>query len=208
MSEQSLLVDTDDRGIARLTLNRPEVRNALDDELIHGLTEEFHRLDRDPAVVAIVVTGAGDHFSAGADLKSVRRMAVSSLQENIDYVAELAEMLKVYANLGKPTLSMVRGATVGSGFGLVAASDLAVAAEDSYFALPEVKIGIIPGVISPYILAAIGQRRGRRYFITGERFSAAEAHRIGLVHQVVPAGQLEEAAAQMIGHFHDYTGRN
>ncbi len=146
----------------------------------------------DPAVRAVVVRGAGRSFSAGADLNWMQRMGGYGFAENVDDAMGLAEMIRALDTLPKPTIALVQGPAFGGGVGLVAACDMAIAAaETAKFALTEVKLGLIPAVISPHVLAAIGPRQARRYFVTGETFGAAEAHRIGLVHQVVPAAELE-----------------
>lgn len=198
MSGQLVLAEIDEKGAAWLTLNRPEVHNALNDDLIVQLTEELRRLEKDSSVLAVVLSGAGKSFSAGADLKYSRMRADGSLEDNIDDAANLAELMRTLARLAKPVLSLVHGAAIGGGFGLTAVSDMAIATEDAFFCLTEVKLGIIPGVISPYVIAAIGQKQARRYFLTGERLSAAEAKRIGLVNEVVPADQLRDAAENIL----------
>ncbi|MDH5749058.1 MAG: enoyl-CoA hydratase/isomerase family protein [Rhodospirillales bacterium] len=198
MSDSLVLTEIDNRGVAWLTLNRPEVHNALNDDLIARLTAELRRLEKDSSVLAVVLAGAGKSFSAGADLKRSRMRADGPLEDNIKDASELAEMMRTLTRLAKPTLALVHGAAIGGGFGLTVASDMAIAAEDAVFCLPEVKLGIIPGVISPYVIAAIGQKQTRRYFLTGERLSAAEARRIGLVNEVVPADQLRDAAENIL----------
>jgi len=197
MSEDSLLLDTAD-GIARVTLNRPAVHNAFDDALIARMRETFGRLAEDRAVRAVVIAGNGKSFSAGADLNWMRKTADYSEAENRADARVLAEALHVLATMPKPTLALVHGGTYGGGLGLIAAADIAIATDDAVFSLSEVKLGLIPAVVSPYVVAAVGARAARRYFLTGERFDAAEAQRIGLVHEVVPAASLQSAGERMI----------
>ena len=178
-------------GVARITLARPEVHNAFNDELIGALSAEFDALAGRDDVRLVVLAADGRSFSAGADLNWMRRMADYGEAENLADAVALAGMLERLNGLPQPTVALVQGAAFGGGVGLVACCDIALASEAARFSLSEVKLGLIPGTISPYVLAAIGPRAARRYFTTGERFSAAEAHRIGLVHEVVPADELE-----------------
>jgi methylglutaconyl-CoA hydratase len=198
MSEDSVLVEPDAGGVAWLTLNRPAVHNAFDETTIAELTEALERCGDDPTCRAVVIRGAGRSFSAGGDLTWMRRAAGFSHAENVADALRLARLMRTLDRLPKPTLALVNGAAMGGGVGLVAASDIALAATDAIFALPEVKLGLIPAVISPYVIAAIGPRPARRYFLTGERFDATEAHRLGLVHAVVPAADLPSAAAALL----------
>ena len=177
-------------GIATLWLDRPDRHNAFDDRLIGELTVAVDRLGKDRAVRVVILAGKGKSFSAGADLGWMRRMADASEAENEKGAADLADMIHKLNSLAKPTIALVQGAALGGGVGLVAACDMAVAAADAVFALSEVRLGLIPSVISPYVIAAIGPRAARRYFLTAERFDAAGAERLGLVHAVVPAEQL------------------
>ena len=180
---------------AWLTLNRPQVHNAFDDGLIAALTEALAAADADPAVRGVVLTGSGSTFSAGADLNWMRGMAAASEQENREDSLRLARLMRTLQFLSKPTLARVNGAAYGGGVGLVACCDIAVGADGAKFGLTEVKLGLVPAVISPYVVAAIGLRQARRLFLTGEVFDAAEAQRIGLLHQVVAPGALDEAVA-------------
>lgn len=194
-SERPVVAAVDARGTGWLTLNRPDVHNAFDEALIRGMAESLAAFRDDADVRAVVLRGAGRSFSAGADLNWMRRMGSYSFEENVDDAMALAEMIRALDELPKPTIALVQGPAYGGGVGLVAACDMAVAAaETAKFALTEVRLGLIPAVISPHVLAAIGARQARRYFLTGETFDAAEAHRIGLVHHVVPAAELEKAA--------------
>lgn len=195
MPETTVLREIDAQGTGWLTLNRPDVHNAFDDSLIALMAEGLSEFRDDPSVRAVMVRGAGRSFSAGADLNWMRRMGSFSFEENVDDAMGLAEMINALDQMPKPTIALVQGPAYGGGVGLVAACDMAIAtAESAKFALTEVKLGLIPAVISPHVLAAIGPRQARRYFVTGETFDATEAHRIGLVHQVVPAADLEKTA--------------
>jgi methylglutaconyl-CoA hydratase len=179
MSEPSVIVAKDARGVATVAINRPQVRNAIDDHVIHSLTDAFKTLGADGETRIVVLTGRGVAFSAGADLDWMRRMAAGSEAENL---------------ASAKTIS----ATYAAGIGLIAACDIAVAAEEAVFSISEVRIGLVPSTISPYVLAAIGARAARRYFLTGEPFSAADACRLGLVHKVVPQTGLDEAIEGVI----------
>ena len=170
--------------VGLITMNRPERHNAFDDALIAELTEAFRSMEAEDGIRIVVLSGAGKSFSAGADLNWMKRMAGFSLEENRRDAMELAALMRTIANLRKPTIARVQGAALGGGVGLVACCDIAVATQDAAFALSEVKLGLIPAVISPYVVAAIGERAARRYFLTGERFSAADAWRLGLVHEI------------------------
>ena len=179
--------------VARLRLNRPELHNAFDARLIAGLTKALEALGADPGVRVVVLEGAGASFSAGADLNWMRSMATASEQANRDDALALALLLRTLDALPKPTVARVQGAAFGGGVGLVAACDIAIGVPDAKFGLTESRLGLLPAVISPYVLAAIGARHARRYFANAEIFDAAQAHRIGLLHEVVPADQLDAA---------------
>lgn len=194
MSIAAILSEIDEHGRATITLNRPEMHNAFDDTLISALIEEFNRLERERSVRVIMLAARGKSFSSGADLNWMRRMADYSFEENRADAMALAELMKTLANLSKPTIALVQGAAIGGGVGLVACCDIALATENASFCLSEVKLGLIPAVISPYVATAIGARATRRYFLTAERFDANEAYRLGLVHEVVRAEDLAERA--------------
>ncbi len=193
----SVLVTTTS-GIATVTLNRPEVHNAFDDALIVRLTELFRDLGQTADVRAIVLAAAGKSFSAGADLGWMRRMASYSDEDNLRDAMGLALLMETIDRCPKPTVALVQGAAFGGGVGLVAACDIAIASEKAVFCLSEVRLGLIPAVISPYVIAAMGARACRRYFLTAERFSAAEARRLGLVHEVVAEDKLEQARDTLV----------
>jgi methylglutaconyl-CoA hydratase len=197
MNIAALLSEIDEHGRATITFNRPEIHNAFDDTLVNALSEELNRLERDTSVRVVMLAARGKSFSSGADLNWMRRMANYSFEENLTDATALAEMMKTLANLSKPTIALVQGAAIGGGVGLVACCDIALATEDASFCLSEVKLGLIPALISPYVAAAIGSRATRRYFLTAERFNAIEAHRLGLVHEVVKADELNERAERL-----------
>jgi len=198
MSDSTLAV-TLERRIARVALDRPDVHNAFDDRLIAELTATLLKLEADPGVRAVVLTGNGASFSAGADLNWMRRMAQAGEQENRADSERLAALMRTLNFLAKPTVARVTGAAYGGGVGLVACCDFALAADTAKFGLTEVKLGLVPAVISPYVVAAIGGRHARRLFITGEIFDAADAARIGLVHQIAFADQLDESVERALG---------
>ena len=177
--------------IATVTLNRPEVRNAFNDESITALTEAFTLLGANDAVRVIVLAADGPGFCAGADLTWMRRMAEYSRDENLADAAKLAEMLRVLYTCPKPTVARVQGDVFAGGMGLVAACDIAVSVDTASYCLSEVRLGLIPATIGPYVVRAMGPRAAHRYALTAERFSAAEALRIGFVHEVVAADALD-----------------
>ncbi|UJJ58937.1 enoyl-CoA hydratase-related protein [Rhodanobacter denitrificans] len=183
---------------AWLTLNRPQVHNAFDDDLIAALTEALAAADADPAVRCVVLTGSGSTFSAGADLNWMRGMAAASEQENREDSLRLARLMRSLQFLSKPTIARVNGAAYGGGVGLVACCDIAIGVDTAKFALSEVKLGLVPAVISPYVVAAIGLRQARRLFVSGEVFDAAEAQRIGLLHAAVSGSELDEAIERQV----------
>ena len=189
----AVLISQDARGVSTVTLNRPERRNAFDDALIQELDRLLTKLARDPAVRVVVLTGAGQAFSAGADINWMRRVAGYSKRENHTDAMGLARMLRRLDTLPKPTVARINGATYAGAIGLVCACDVAVAAAEAVFAISEVRLGLLPATIAPYVTAAIGVRQARRFNLTGEAFTADEALRIGLVHKVEPLVQLDTA---------------
>ena len=170
--------------VGLVTFNRPERHNAFDDVLINELTEALRSMEAEDGVRVIVLSGAGKSFSAGADLEWMKRAAAYSKDENLRDAMTLGALMRTLDHLRKPTIARVHGNAFGGGVGLVACCDIAVAVQGATFALSEVKLGMIPAVISPYVVAAIGVHNARRYFLTGERFEAAEAYRMGLVHDL------------------------
>src|SRR5436190_5081170 len=185
-------------GVATVTLNRPEIHNAFDETLIAKLTQTFVALDDDRNVRVVVLAGAGRSFCAGADLNWMKRMASFSDEENLHDATALAAMLRALHALSKPTIARVHGAAYGGGVGLIAAADIAIAVPEATFALTEAKLGLIPATIGPYVIEAIGARQARRYFLTAERFGAADALRMGLVHEVVALSQIDARIAEFI----------
>ncbi len=185
-------------ALLTITLSRPEVRNAFNDEVIAELTQAFQTAAASAEVRAVVLAAEGPAFCAGADLNWMRRMADYTRAENLADAAKLAEMLRVMYACPKPTIARIQGDVVAGGMGLVAACDMAVIVDTASFCLSEVKLGLIPATISPYVIRAMGARAAHRYFLTAERFSAQEAHRIGFVHEVVPAEQLDTKVAELV----------
>jgi methylglutaconyl-CoA hydratase len=185
-------------AVARVRLNRPNARNAFDDVLIDELARAFGSAGGDAATRVVVLSGEGPSFCAGADVAWMRKAGGYSRGENEADAERMARMLRAIDACPKPVVVLAHGAAIGGGVGLVAAADIAIAAEGTVFSLAEVKLGILPSVISPYVLRAIGPRFARDLFLTGDRIDAREAHRIGLVHQVVPAAELEEAGRRKV----------
>ena len=183
--------------VATLWMNRPDLHNAFDDTLITELTAAFMALEADSSVRVVVLAGRGKSFSAGADLNWMKRAANNGLDANLNDARALALMLRTLAELQKPTIARIQGAALGGGMGLAAACDIAVASTKAVFATSEVKFGIIPSAISPYVLRAIGARQATRYFQTAERIAAARAYEIGLVHECVEPEALDAKVAQI-----------
>lgn len=191
-SEQAVLTLNKYAGVATLSLNRPETHNAFDAELIQKLTASLQELDQDDSVRVVIITGTGSTFSAGADLNWMRSMAKASEAENLEDSLQLAKLMRTLNYLSKPTIARVNGAAYGGGVGLIACCDIAIGIEATKFSLSEVKLGLVPAVISPYVIAAIGLRHARRLFLSAEIFDSALALRIGLLHEMVPFAQLDE----------------
>ncbi len=183
--------------VGRITLNRPEVRNAFNDDVIAELTQAFKDMGANPDVRCIVLAAEGSAFCAGADLNWMRRMAEYSHNENLEDAGKLATMLHTIAACPKPTIAAVQGDVYAGGTGLVATCDMAVAVDTAMFCISEVKIGLIPATISPYLIRAMGVRASQRYWLTAERFSAAEAHRIGLVSEVTSMDALDASVDKL-----------
>ena len=192
---EALLIDAEN-GVARVTMNRPEVHNAFDENLIEDLDKAFLDLGEDPDIWMIVLTGAGKSFSAGADLGWMKRTATYSVADNEADALALADMLSKLDTLPKPTVALVQGGAYGGGVGLVAACDIGLASHAASFCLSEARLGLIPSVISPYVVEAIGARAARRYFQTAERIDAEQAQALGLVHEVVPRERLDSQRYQ------------
>ena len=188
-----------DDSVGIVTLNKEERHNAFDQQLIDELTHALLSLDADPAARVIVLSSAGKSFCAGADLNWMKRAITNTAQENLHDAHAFARLMRTLNELSKPTIARVHGPAFGGGVGLIAACDIALATYDAQFALTEVKLGILPAVVAPYLMAAIGERQCRRYLLSAERFSAAEAYRIGLVHEIVPGEEeLDEAIGEII----------
>jgi len=188
----------DDRGVVTVTLDRPEVHNAYDEQMIAELCGALQRWGDDPAVRLVVLRGAGRHFQAGADLACLRRLAAAPPEVNREFSLATTDAMHLLCTLPRPTLALVHGACYGGGVGMAAACDIAIASQGASFALTEVRWGVIPAPIIPQLCAAMGVRSLRRYGITGERFDAREALRLGLVHEVCADGALDDAAAPII----------
>jgi methylglutaconyl-CoA hydratase len=184
--------------VATVTLNRPEVRNAFNQAAIAELALAFDELGRSDVVRAIVLAANGPSFCAGGDLNWMKQMAGYSDAENLDDATKLADMLRTIYLCPKPVVAKIQGDCYAGGMGLVAACDIAVAAEEANFCLSEAKLGLVPATISPYVIKAMGEHAARRYFLTAERFSAAEAHRIGFVHELVKADELNDGVAAIV----------
>jgi len=200
MSDAFLVTERRADGSAHITLNRPEIHNAFDDLLIAELTAALAALADDDGVRVVVLTGSGKSFSAGADLSWMRRTSTYGKAENLADARALAKLMATLNELPKPTIARVNGAALGGGTGLVACCDIVVASSHAMFGTTEVRLGLIPAVIGPYVVAAVGVRQARRLMLTGERIGAAEAARIGLVHEVVAADELDAAIATILDH--------
>ena len=198
MSEAILVSIVD--ATATITLNRPNVHNAFDDVLIADLTAALHDCERNTAVRFVVLSGAGASFSAGADLNWMRSMASADEASNRADSLRLAELMRTLNFLAKPTIARVNGSAYGGGVGLIACCDIAIGIEGAKFSLSEVKLGLVPAVISPYVVAAIGTRQARKLFISGEVFDAATAMRIGLLHEAVAPDRLDAMVERAL-HF-------
>jgi methylglutaconyl-CoA hydratase len=186
-----MLLKSITQNIVTLTLNRPEVHNAFDEQLIQQLTSELKAIEQNPNIRVVILAANGKNFCAGADLHWMQKMATYSHEENFQDALALANLMKTLYHLNKPTIALIHGATFGGGVGLVACCDIAIATTEASFCLSETKIGLIPAVISPYVIRAISERAARRYFLTAEAFDAATALQLGLIHQIVASAELE-----------------
>jgi methylglutaconyl-CoA hydratase len=184
--------------VAWITLRRPEVHNAFNDEVISGLRDAFSRAEREPGARVVVLRAEGKSFSAGGDLSWMKRAANYSREENLADAGALAALLQQIDRCPRPVVCRVQGAALGGGVGLVSAADIAIAATGAVFGLTEVRVGLIPAVISPYVVRALGERQARALFLTGERFSASRAAELGLVHRVVGSEQLDAALEETL----------
>ena len=190
MGYDTLQVETSG-GVAAIWMNRADRHNACDEKLISDLDLAFRRLDDDPKTRVIILGGRGKSFSAGADLNWMRRAAGYTIEENLRDARAFAAMLRTIDRARKPTIARIHGAALGGGTGLACACNIAIATSDASFGTTEVKFGIVPATIGPYVLRAIGERNAYRYFLTGERFDADEARRIGMVHEVCAPNQID-----------------
>ncbi|WP_421682201.1 gamma-carboxygeranoyl-CoA hydratase [Stutzerimonas urumqiensis] len=191
----TLQLDTDPRGFATLWLNRPEKNNAFNAEMIRELILAMDALQADPSLRFVILRGHGRHFSAGADLAWMQQAAALDYAANLQDARELAELMHALYHLRLPTLAVVQGAAFGGALGLIACCDMAIGASDAQFSLSEVRLGLIPAVISPFVVQAIGERAARRYALTAERFNGERARALGLLAEAYPADALEDALA-------------
>jgi len=195
-----VLWDMDGRGVASVVLNRPELNNAYDGDLIQGLLAAMDALARSEGLRVVVIKGNGRHFQAGADLKWIDAVRTASPQENIRVSRATATAVRRLEAAPVPTVALVQGGCFGGGTGLIAACDVVIAADNAMFSISEARWGLTAAIIIPQLNDAIGVRQVRRYALTGERFGVEEARRIGLVHEIVPLGELESAGARIVGH--------
>lgn len=197
MSDQQVLFAVDETGIATITLNRPEVHNAFNDEIIGRLIAAIDSCHNNNDVRVVILRSTGKNFSAGADLAWMKSMAALNYEENKQDASALAQLMEKLYRLDKPVITRAQGKSFGGAVGLIACSDIVVADTDASFCLSEVKIGLVPAVISPYVVRAIGQRMASRYFITAEAFSAHQALTFGLIHEVCPLEELDEQITKL-----------
>jgi methylglutaconyl-CoA hydratase len=195
---QTIKINTDERGVQTLCMNRPEVHNAFDALMISELTDALKAADQNDAVRLVVITGTGSCFSAGADLNWMRGLVNASQQENEKDALRLADLLRCLNYLSKPTIARINGAAFGGGVGLIAACDISISIKRTCFGLTEARLGLVPAVISPYVIRRIGETHARRYFLTAERFDCQTAYDIGLVQQLVSAKRLDEIVEEII----------
>lgn len=195
-----VLFEIDSRGVATVTLNQPEIHNAFDDKLIEQLTAIFSQVDQHQDIRVMVLAAAGKSFSAGADLNWMQRMASYSYEQNLADANALAKMFFILNTINKPTIARVQGAAFGGAVGLVACCDMAIGSKLSKFCLSEVKLGLAPATISPYVINALGARIARRYFATAEVFSATRARRLGLLSEAVVEEELDKTIEDLIEH--------
>lgn len=196
---ETLRIDTDARGVATITMDRPEVRNAFNDRLISEMYRAASALAEDPSVRVVVLTGAGSIFSAGADLNWMRSMKDWTFTENVDDSTRMNNMFRALYDLPKPLIGRINGHALGGGTGLTAVCDIAIAVEGTLFGFTEVVLGLAPAVISPYVVRKVGRSFARAVFVTGERFDATRAQSAGLVHHVVSAEALDDAVEAAVG---------
>jgi methylglutaconyl-CoA hydratase len=198
MPANPVLWSLDERGVATVTLNRPEVNNAYDSGLIHGVLSAMDELSKKPLLRVVVLKGNGKHFQAGADLKWINAVRPQSRAENESVSQATLEAVQRFNRLPVPTVALVQGGCFGGGTGMISACDVVIAADNAMFSITEVRWGLTAAIIIPQLCDAIGVRQVRRYALTAERFGAQEARRIGLVHEVVPLSELESAGAKVV----------
>lgn len=198
MSTTDLIIEKSANGIGKIILNRAEIHNAFDDKLISELTLSIKKLDEDEQVRIIVLAANGKSFSAGADLNWMKKMAGYSWEQNYQDSLQLAGLMQTLHECKKTTIALVQGAAFGGGVGLVACCDIVLASEKAVFCLSEVKLGLIPAVISPYVVKAIGERNSKRYFATAEKFNVKAAKHIQLVHKIIAHEKFEEKTAEFL----------
>ena len=191
------IIFSEDRRIARIVLNRPEVHNAFNSTMITELDDAFEKIKADKSIRVVVLTGKGKSFCAGADINWMREIIHYSYEQNLKESLQLAQVLHKIYILPKATIAMVKGTAIGGGNGFLSACDIAVASEEAKFGLSEVKIGLVPAAISPYVIRRIGESKAREYFLTGKRISAQKALEIGLINEVVPPEELEKAVDEI-----------
>ena len=189
----------DKSGVATVIMNKPKVHNAFDDELIQNLSQAILDYSNNPNVRIIVISATGKSFSAGADLNWMKKMAGYSFKENLNDALNASKLFSTIASSDKLVIAKVNGNAFGGGVGIIASCDIAIGVETAIFSLSEVRLGLIPSMISPYVINAIGQRQASRYMLTGEKFTAKTAASLGLLHEVVPSAFLEEATKTLIG---------
>ena len=195
---ETIIREISSRGVARITLNRPQIHNALDDQVIDELYTHFVNFGKDPDIRAIILAARGKLFCAGADINWVERVTSYTPEQNFADAKKQALLLEAIDTCPKPTIALVQGPVYATGVGLVAACDIAIAVEDAYFCFPEVKRGLIPAVSAPYVVNAIGQRQARRFILTSERMTTTEALRLGLIHLVVGEGELDATSEALV----------
>ena len=198
MSESSLIIETTKNGIATIILNRAELHNAFDDSVIIELTRAIEEINNDENIRVLILSAKGKSFSAGADLNWMKRMAEYSWDESYQDSLKLASLMQALYECSKTTIAVVQGAAFGGGVGLIACCDIALASDQASFCLSEVKLGLIPAVISPYVVKAIGERNAKRYFATAEKFDVVEAKQINLIHKVFCHDEFADAVEDYI----------
>ncbi len=191
------IIVSEEGQVARIVLNRPKIHNAFDSTMIGELDDAFEKIQKDAAVRVVILTGKGESFCAGADINWLREIIDYSFEQNLKESLELAELLHKIYMLPKPSIAMVNGTAIGGGNGFLSACDIAVASNEAIFGLSEVKIGLVPAAISPYVIRRIGESKAREFFLTGRRISAKEALEIGLLNEVVPREKLERRVKEL-----------